>query len=57
MTDKETMSDEEANDIRLIANEIINRLYKADKREQLWILMSYAKVAIEYIDNKKENTP
>jgi len=44
------MTDEEANEIRLIANEIMRRLYENRKRDQLDLLQGYASRAIEEID-------
>jgi len=49
------MTENEANEIRLIANEIMRRLYEAGAREQLDLLRMYAVRAIEEID-KKPNT-
>jgi hypothetical protein len=46
------MTDEEANEIRLIANEIMRRLYENGKRSQLDLLQKYALRAIEEIDKK-----
>ena len=47
------MSDSEANDLRLIANEIMLRLYGANKREQLDMLRMYSERAIEEIDKAR----
>ena len=44
------MTDNEANEIRLVANEIMRKLYYAGQREQLKILRMYAERAIEEID-------
>lgn len=46
------MTDSEANEIRLIANEIMLRLYKAGQRDQLNLLRIYAVRAIKEIDKK-----
>ncbi len=46
----ETMNDE--NEIRLMANELMRRLYEMNAVEQLEILESYARAAIEQIKNK-----
>ncbi len=48
-----TMTDSEANELRLVANEIMRQLYEADKRDQLNLLGMYAKRAIEEIDKAK----
>ena len=46
------MDDNYANEIRLIANEIMRQLYEGGYRYQLHLLKRYAEVAIEHIDNK-----
>ena len=48
-------TDHEANEVRLIANEIMRRLYTGGHREQLNLLLRYAEQAIEEID-KAERT-
>lgn len=40
----------DANEQRLIANEIMRRLYEAGEREQLELLRMYAERAIQEID-------
>lgn len=51
------MTDNEANEIRLIANEVMRRLYIDGQREQLDLLRMYAVSAIEHIDNKRKEVP
>ncbi len=46
------MNTMDANEERLIANEIMRRLYEANERGQLEILMLYAKRCIELIDDR-----
>ena len=48
------MNANDANEERLIANEIMRRLYEAGEAEQLRILMLYAKRCIELIDEEKK---
>jgi hypothetical protein len=45
----------EANEIRLVANEIMHRLYTGGHREQLDTLRMYAVRAIEEIDKAKKS--
>ncbi len=49
------MSDSEANELRLIANEIIRKLYMAGQRGQIEILHIYSEVALTRIDEAKDN--
>ena len=46
------MDNTEANEIRLVANEIMRKLYMDRKKEQLEILRNYAIRAIEEIDKQ-----
>lgn len=45
-----------ANEERLIANEIMRRLYEAGERDQLDLLRIYAEVAIREIDKESKPT-
>lgn len=47
-----TMTDSEANELRLVANEIMRQLFEAGQRDQLDMLRCYAKIAIEHLDKK-----
>lgn len=47
------MKTNNANEERLIANEIMRRLYEADEREQLDLLRRYAEIAIKHIDERR----
>lgn len=46
------MTNSEANEYRLTANEIMSMLCEAGKREQLDLLRMYAESAITQIDNE-----
>ncbi len=46
------MTDNEANELRVLANEVMRRLFEGGHREQLNILKAYAKIAIEHLDEK-----
>lgn len=47
------MTNSEANELRLIANEIMRKLYLNNQREQLELLRMYADSAIKEIDRAK----
>lgn len=49
---KPSLSDDEANEIRLVANEIMRRLYEGGQREQLDLLRMYAEIALKHIDQE-----
>ncbi len=51
---KHTSSD--LNELRLVANEIMHKLYEAGETDQLRILRSYAATAIEYLEAKKKTS-
>lgn len=42
------------NELRLYANEIMRQLYEAGEADQLKILVSYGKVALEHIEAEKK---
>jgi len=46
------MTDSHANEIRLIANEIMRQLYEAGQREQLDLLRMYAEIALKRMDEQ-----
>lgn len=43
------MTDKEANQLRLVANEIMHKLWRAEQVDQLWILREYGQRAVDDI--------
>lgn len=57
MPKKPKMSDDEANELRLVANEIMSRLYEAGQLTQLRILELYATQALKTAKTMTGKTP
>lgn len=49
----EEMTDKEANDMRLIANEIMRRLYEAGQLKQIVVLHNYANAILERAEESR----
>ncbi len=54
---KTTMDDDEANELRLYANEIMYRLYQAKQAGQIAMLVRYGQQALEDLSTKSPKSP